>query len=76
MEPDNEGEWALVCKTTDHYSAGMQAKFTVDACQKTFASNLVRERTRTYYIAAVERVWDYAPSGRHELEDVPLKDNE
>ena len=76
MEPDNAGEWALVCKTTDHYSAGMQAKFKVDKCQKPTKKKLVSGRTRRYFIAAVERIWDYAPSGQQELKGIPLQDSE
>ena len=32
MKPDNPGEWAVVCRTNDHFEAGMVAKFRVNKC--------------------------------------------
>ena len=73
MTPDNPGEWAVVCRTNDHYSAGMLAKYTVrKTCGK--APTVTPSGTiRLYYIAAVEVDWDYAPSGKDILEGVPLE---
>lgn len=31
--------------------------------------------TRTYFIAAVERKWDYAPSGYNKVKGVKLEDD-
>ena len=31
--------------------------------------------TRTYYIAAVEKEWDYAPSGYNKIKGVKLEDD-
>jgi hypothetical protein len=33
-------------------------------------------KTRVYYIAADEVVWDYAPTGRNQMEGRPLNDVE
>lgn len=74
MTPDNLGEWAIVCRTNDHYSAGMLAKYTVKACGKT-PTTMPPGKVRRYYIAAVELEWDYAPSGRDLIDDVTLSES-
>lgn len=33
---------------------------------------MVSSMTREYYIAAVERNWNYAPSGQNKIKGVPL----
>lgn len=33
---------------------------------------MVSSTTREYYIAAVERNWNYAPSGQNKIKGVPL----
>lgn len=75
MTMDNVGEWAIICKTTDHYIAGMQAKYDVKKCGTADNEGVVG-KTRKYYIAAVEREWDYAPSGRDVLEGTTLENSE
>ena len=75
MKPDDIGEWALVCKTTDHYSAGMQAKYKVEQC-KSSENEAVEGKTRRYFIAAVEEAWDYAPTDRDVVQGKTLKDSE
>ena len=75
MTPDNLGEWAIVCRTNDHYSAGMLAKYTVRACGKVQTTK-PPGKVRRYYIAAVELEWDYAPSGKDLIDGVPLSDSE
>lgn len=75
MTPDNAGEWALVCRTNDHYSAGMVAKYTVNACGKSTTVN-PPGHTRRYYIAADEVEWDYAPSGNDVMDGIPLDKSE
>ena len=76
MTPDNVGKWALLCRTNDHYNAGMKITYTVDddktsnKCKK--PSSAQSGTKRTYYIAAVERPWDYAPSGRNLIRGYPL----
>ena len=77
MTPDNAGEWALVCRTNDHYSAGMQAKYRVrsENCG-TRPDVTTSGKIRRYYIAAVEMEWDYAPTGMNVLAGEKLEDNE
>ena len=76
MTPDNAGEWALVCRTNDHYSAGMQAKYTVRSDCGKAPTKKPSGKVRRYYIAAVEVEWDYAPSGQELLEGIPLEESE
>ncbi|XP_028411443.1 hephaestin-like protein [Dendronephthya gigantea] len=71
MKPDNPGEWAVVCRTNDHYDAGMVAKFRVNTCNKVPSYSESR-KTRTYYISAIEEKWDYGPSGKNEIEGTDL----
>jgi hypothetical protein len=71
MTPDNPGEWAVVCRTNDHYDAGMVAKFRVNTCSKV-APIFSSRKTRTYYIAAVEQRWDYAPDGKDNVKGTDL----
>ncbi|WAQ95422.1 HEPHL-like protein [Mya arenaria] len=63
MKPDNVGNWSLFCHNTYHYDAGMTALYHVDTCG---ASNQpfypTTGNVRRYYIAAVERKWNYAPN--------------
>lgn len=75
MTPDNLGEWAIVCRTNDHYSAGMLAKYTVKTCGKT-PTTIPPGMVRRYYVAAVELEWDYAPSGKDLMDDVLLSESE
>lgn len=75
MTPDNLGEWAIVCRTNDHYSAGMLAKYIVKACGKA-PTTKPPGKVRRYYIAAVEMEWDYAPSGKDLMDGVPLSQSE
>lgn len=75
MKPDNPGEWALVCRTNDHFDAGMVAKFRVDSCDSEMP-DIAAAKTKTYYIAAVEEVWDYAPTGMNNLQGTELDKDE
>ena len=65
MTAMNPGTWLLNCLVNDHYSAGMSALFNVTNCPgKTVPSSRPLDgKTRKYFIAAEELVWDYAPSG-------------
>ena len=75
MKPDNPGQWALVCRTNDHFDAGMVAKFRVNKCgSEVIPINPVK--TRTYYIAAVEEIWDYGPSGMNNIKGTQLDKDE
>ena len=75
MQPDNPGEWAVVCRTNDHFDAGMVAKFRVNKCGSEVVS-MDTVKTRTYYIAAVEEVWDYGPSGMNNIQGTELDNDE
>ena len=75
MKPDNPGEWARVCRTNDHYDAGMVAKFRVHKCSPD-GGELVSPKKRTYYIAAIEVDWDYAPTGMNMIKGIKLEDDE
>ena len=74
MSPDNPGEWAVVCRTNDHHDAGMVAKFRVHRCNE--HADTGSRKTRTYYIAAVEEKWDYAPDGRNNLKGTDIDKDE
>ena len=76
MTPDNAGEWALVCRTNDHYSAGMLAKYTVQKHCGTAPTMKPSGTVRRYYIAAVEVEWDYAPTEQDVLGGMPLDKSE
>lgn len=75
MRPDNPGEWAVVCRTNDHFDAGMVAKFRVNKCGSEVVP-MDTVKTRTYYIAAVEEVWDYGPSGMNNIQGTELDNDE
>lgn len=53
--------------------------FAVRVCLVFFVISLcapaVSSTTRTYFIAAVERKWDYAPSGYNKVKGVKLEDD-
>lgn len=77
MTPDNPGDWAIICKTTSHLTLGMETKYTVqENCGKTPPDQTTGDKVRRYYIAAVEEIWDYSPSGHDILEGKPLEDSE
>ena len=40
-----------------------------------FSSGVSSSTRRTYFIAAVERKWDYAPSGYNKVKGVKLEDD-
>ena len=77
MRPDNAGSWALDCTAFDLYSAGMQARYDVTRdCPKQPGETVdMKGKVRRFYIAAVERVWDYAPSGRNLLNGKRLEED-
>lgn len=75
MNPDNAGEWAVVCRTNDHHDAGMVAKYRVNKCDKE-APTPESRKIRTYYIAAVEQLWDYGPDGKNNLKGTDLDTDE
>ncbi|XP_061096678.1 ceruloplasmin [Conger conger] len=62
MEPDSMGEFEVECRTVDHHRAGMRADYTVEKCHWWNTDSMVMLHQKTYYIAAVEMVWDYSPN--------------
>uniref|UniRef100_A0A8C5M8P0 ferroxidase n=1 Tax=Leptobrachium leishanense TaxID=445787 RepID=A0A8C5M8P0_9ANUR len=68
MIPDNIGTFRLGCMTVDHLVTGMKQRYRVHSCgkQRPAAPKVI---TKTYYIAAEELEWDYAPNRtwEHEL---------
>lgn len=65
MTARNPGKWLLNCLVNDHYSAGMSAFFNVQKCsgQSETTAPPLEGKTRQYFIAAEETLWNYAPSG-------------
>ncbi|WAQ95424.1 HEPH-like protein [Mya arenaria] len=62
MKPDNVGNWSLYCHNTYHYDAGMTAMYHVDKCGAAYRTFYpTTGNVRHYYIAAIERKWDYSP---------------
>ncbi|KAJ6664911.1 hypothetical protein lerEdw1_005883 [Lerista edwardsae] len=61
MQPDQVGTFRLVCTTFDHFTAGMRQLYSVKPCHKLASDSSPYGTMRTYYIAAEEVEWDYAP---------------
>lgn len=38
-------------------------------------ARVANSMTREYFLAAVERTWDYAPSGQNKIKGVPLDED-
>uniref|UniRef100_T1IW54 Plastocyanin-like domain-containing protein n=1 Tax=Strigamia maritima TaxID=126957 RepID=T1IW54_STRMM len=78
IDVENEGKWLLSSQGRDSIKAGMQAFFNVKTCdnkkkiQKKRFHHHPKGKTRTYYIAAEEVMWDYAPSGVDQETGIPL----
>uniref|UniRef100_A0A3B4B1Y7 ferroxidase n=1 Tax=Periophthalmus magnuspinnatus TaxID=409849 RepID=A0A3B4B1Y7_9GOBI len=62
MEPDSMGEFEVVSPTVSNYRAGMRANYTVRKCSMFQRQGETMLHSTTYYIAAVEVDWDYAPN--------------
>ncbi|XP_041369921.1 hephaestin-like [Gigantopelta aegis] len=61
----NVGRWEIVCRNIDHYKGGMSALYDVSECGYHEAQSIFqRGKRRRYFIGAVEREWNYAPSLR------------
>ncbi|XP_072263991.1 ceruloplasmin-like [Pyxicephalus adspersus] len=67
MTPDNEGVFNVECMTTDHYTGGMRQHYRVKSCTEQKTPFQIY-RMKTYYIAAEEIEWDYAPNRTWERE--------
>ncbi|XP_062983231.1 ferroxidase HEPHL1 [Elgaria multicarinata webbii] len=61
MQPDRVGTFPVVCRTFDHFSGGMKQLYKVKACGNKTRDGKHYGVMRTYYIAAEEMEWDYAP---------------
>uniref|UniRef100_A0A8C5TFG4 ferroxidase n=1 Tax=Malurus cyaneus samueli TaxID=2593467 RepID=A0A8C5TFG4_9PASS len=69
MQPDNSGTFEIYCQTSNHYQSGMREQYVVSKCGKTGATSARRySGVRTFYIAAEEMLWDYAPDRSWERE--------
>ncbi|CAI9572388.1 unnamed protein product, partial [Staurois parvus] len=67
MTPDNEGVFNVECMTTDHYTGGMRQHYKVKSCAEK-KRQFGLHQIKTYYIAAEEIEWDYAPNRTWEHE--------
>ncbi|NWT61828.1 HEPH protein, partial [Erythrocercus mccallii] len=69
MQPDNIGTFEIYCQTSNHYQSGMRQQYNVSKCGKMGTASARRYTgVRTFYIAAEELVWDYAPDRSWERE--------
>nr|XP_006134465.1 hephaestin-like protein 1 isoform X1 [Pelodiscus sinensis]XP_006134466.1 hephaestin-like protein 1 isoform X2 [Pelodiscus sinensis] len=62
MQPDRVGVFQVVCRTFDHFVAGMKQLYEVNSCSSAARPGQPYGTMRTYYIAAEEVEWDYAPN--------------
>lgn len=63
------GNWSVFCHNTVHYDAGMTALYHVDTCGASSPPFYqVTGKVRRYYIAAVERKWDFSPRTIHPID--------
>ncbi|XP_044875716.1 ferroxidase HEPHL1 [Mauremys mutica] len=69
MQPDHVGTFKVVCRTFDHFVAGMKQMYEVNSCSSTARPGQPYGTMRTYYIAAEEVEWDYAPNKTWALSD-------
>ena len=73
MKAWNPGTWLLNCMNSHFFDKGMSALFYVKKCEKNFAMPTVSgNRTKMYYIAADEVMWDYGPSGVNNIDGKSL----
>ncbi|KAL9983729.1 hypothetical protein ACROYT_G005948 [Oculina patagonica] len=69
MKALNPGTWLLNCMNGQSFDNGMSALFDVTDCGNGAALPSVSgEKTRIYYIAADEVIWDYGPSGDNNID--------
>ncbi|NXX70111.1 HEPH protein, partial [Spizella passerina] len=67
MQPDHSGTFEIYCQTSNHYQSGMRQQYNVSRCGRTGSAHHYRG-VRTFYIAAEELLWDYAPDRSWERE--------
>ncbi len=66
MVPDLAGRFHFGCGVDEHFKGGMVASFLVQARPGAAAAAL-GGKVRSYFLAAVEREWNYAPTGTDTL---------
>ena len=58
---------------SDFFDKGMSALFRVSPCKnKVTMPTVSGSRTKIYYLAADEVMWDYGPSGVNNMDGKPL----
>lgn len=62
------GQFEVVSATVNHYRNGMRANYTVEKCSILHRQSEMMLHSKTYYIAAMEIDWDYAPNRTWEVE--------
>uniref|UniRef100_A0A7N6BX88 ferroxidase n=1 Tax=Anabas testudineus TaxID=64144 RepID=A0A7N6BX88_ANATE len=72
MVPKARGKWLLTCQVNDHFQAGMQAFYEVKSCDSEARATMTGGVVRNYYLAAEKAVWNYAPSEKDLINNVPL----
>ncbi|XP_014372908.1 hephaestin-like protein 1 [Alligator sinensis] len=60
MQADHVGTFEVVCRTFDHFIAGMKQLYEVNSCTNMGHSRQLYATMRTFYITAEEVEWDYA----------------
>ncbi|ELV13535.1 Hephaestin-like protein 1 [Tupaia chinensis] len=68
MQPDHAGIFRVFCSTMHHFTRGMNQIYEVNSCGNTDPSEQPYGMIRTFYIAAEEVEWDYAPNKNWEFE--------
>uniref|UniRef100_A0A8D0NVY9 ferroxidase n=1 Tax=Sus scrofa TaxID=9823 RepID=A0A8D0NVY9_PIG len=68
MQPDRAGIFRVFCSTLHHFERGMNQIYEVSSCGNKDPSEQPYGMIRTFYIAAEEVEWDYAPNKNWEFE--------
>ncbi|XP_060035658.1 ferroxidase HEPHL1 isoform X2 [Erinaceus europaeus] len=68
MQPDHAGLFRVFCSTLGHFSKGMNQMYEVGSCGMKDPAEQPYGMMRTFYIAAEEVEWDYAPNKNWEFE--------
>uniref|UniRef100_G1R633 ferroxidase n=1 Tax=Nomascus leucogenys TaxID=61853 RepID=G1R633_NOMLE len=68
MQPDHAGIFRVFCTTMHHLPRGMGQIYEVNSCDNRDPSEQPYGMIRTFYIAAEEVEWDYAPNKNWEFE--------
>ncbi|NP_001178922.2 ferroxidase HEPHL1 [Rattus norvegicus] len=68
MQPDHSGIFKVFCSTLHHFTRGMGQIYEVSSCGNRDPSEPPYGMLRTFYIAAEEVEWDYAPNKNWEFE--------